>query len=292
LESAFASSSAHGHEDVVLNCIYTPALLAKLEAQIQQAERAAQSEPEQSHVALERKMFDYLRDYAAMEAAKRECRFAEAAALAEGLMQRQKDLNRISPFLGHEPYGVYGPDWEAKRLRGLAAKTHGPEGALLAVLPEAVRARTDPFDEGRYARWQEVPGDDTGWKELQTTAGWETQGFSDTQGHAYRGVMWYRLNVELPAGQAGQSVWLCAPAVVNEAWVWVNGQYAGHRAHQMPWCRPQSVELDISALIHPGQRNQITLRVLNNVDVFGASGIYERMFLYAHHAGAPSAPAP
>jgi len=26
---------------------------------------------------------------------------------------------------------------------------------------------------------------------------------------------------------------------------------------------------------------QITLRVLNNIDVFGASGIYERMFLYA-----------
>jgi hypothetical protein len=92
--------------------------------------------------------------------------------------------------------------------------------------------------------------------------------------------------MDLPASAAGESVWLCAPAVVNEAWVWVNGQYAGHRAHQMPWFRPQTVELEITSLVRPGQRNQLTFRVLNNVDVFGASGIYERMFLYAKKATA------
>jgi hypothetical protein len=93
--------------------------------------------------------------------------------------------------------------------------------------------------------------------------------------------MWYRVAVDLPADAAGRSVWLCAPAVVNEAWVWVNGQYAGHRPYQMPWSRPQPVDLDLTPFLRPGQRNQISLRVLNNVDVFGASGIYERMFLYA-----------
>jgi hypothetical protein len=34
-------------------------------------------------------------------------------------------------------------------------------------------------------------------------------------------------------------------------------------------------------MVQPGHRNQITLRVLNNIDVFGVSGIYERMFIYA-----------
>ena len=117
-------------------------------------------------------------------------------------------------------------------------------------------------------------------KVLLTTKGWETQGLTDTQGHAYRGLAWYRQAVDLPKELPGKSVWLCAPAVVNEAWVWVNGQYTGHRLHSMPWSRPQTVELEITPLVHPGQRNQITFRVLNNVDVFGASGIYERMFLY------------
>jgi hypothetical protein len=216
-----------------------------------------------------------------MEAAKRDCRFAEAVRLAERLMDRQKELNRISPFLGYEPYAVYGPDWEAKRLRGLAANTDGAKGRLIAVLPEVALARTDPFDDGRYARWQDAGFKDAGWKELRTTAGWETQGFCDAQGHAYRGVMWYRLNMDLPGEVKGRSLWLCAPAVVNEAWVWVNGQYAGHRAYQLPWFRPQALEMDITALVQPGRRNQITFRVLNNVDVFGASGIYERMFIYS-----------
>ena len=49
----------------------------------------------------------------------------------------------------------------------------------------------------------------------------------------------------------------------------------------MPWSRPQPIDLDLTPFLRPGQRNQITLRVLNNIDVFGASGIYERMFLYA-----------
>jgi hypothetical protein len=48
----------------------------------------------------------------------------------------------------------------------------------------------------------------------------------------------------------------------------------------MPWNRPQTLDLEITALVKPGQRNQITFRVLNNVDVFGASGISERMFIY------------
>ncbi|HMC27784.1 MAG TPA: DUF4838 domain-containing protein [Verrucomicrobiae bacterium] len=285
LEAAFASSPVHGHEDVVLNSIYTPALLKKLEAPMQQAEKRAESDAEKLHVRLERGMFDYVRDYVAMEAAKRECEFASAAGIAEGLLKRQKELNQVSPFLGYEPYAVYAPDWEAKRMHGLAGKSAGPEGKLLALLPEAARGRTDPFDDGRYERWQDVNFDDSRWQRLLTTTGWDGQGFSDEHGHAYRGLMWYRQSVDIPAEAAGKSVWLFAPAVVNEAWVWVNGQYAGHRAHKMPWFRPQPVELEISSLMLPGKRNQITFRVLNNIDVFGASGIYERMFIYAREPG-------
>ena len=282
LESAFANCSVHGHEEVVLNSIYTPTVVGELRSAIEQAERRAQADSEKSHVNLERRMFDYLRDYVAMEAAKRECRFVSAAGFAEGLLQRQKELNAISPFFGYEPYPTYGPDWEAKRMHELAAKTDGPQGKLVALLPEAARAHPDPSDDGRYERWQDPGFDDSRWQKLLTTRGWDTQGFTDAQGHSYRGLMWYRLTVDVPADVGGKSIWLFAPAVVNEAWVWVNGQYAGHRAHSMPWFRPESVELDITPMIRPGRRNQITFRVLNNVDVFGASGIYERMFLYGH----------
>jgi hypothetical protein len=104
--------------------------------------------------------------------------------------------------------------------------------------------------------------------------------------------MWYRSDVNIPADAEGKSLWLYAPAVVNEAWVWVNGQYTGHRPHSMPWFRPHAIELDITSMVQPGQRNQITFRVLNNIDVYGASGIYERMFVYARAPGAQLSKSP
>ncbi len=215
-----------------------------------------------------------------MESAKRQCRFQPAAALAEGLMSRQRELYALCPFLGYEPYAVYGPDWEAKRLRDLAEKTQGSKGSLLAVLPHQARGRADPYDDGRFERWQDSGYDDSKWKTLSTTAGWECQGYIDENGHPFRGLMWYRMNVEVPASAAGKEISLCIPAVVNEAWVWVNGRYAGHRPYQMSWSRPQALEMQVTKLIEPGHRNQITFRVFNNIDVFGASGIYERGFLY------------
>jgi hypothetical protein len=279
-EQAFAKTSAHGHEDVVLNAIYTPSLLNRLQSEITKAERLAAGEAEKSHVALERLMFEQLRDYVSMESAKRECQFEQGAKFADRLMDRQKQMHRICSFFGYEPYATYGPDWEAKRLRSLAAKTEGPEGTLLAILPASARARTDPFDDGRYERWQEAEFDDSKWQRLQTTLGWENQGLIDEKGHAYRGLTWYRLEVNVPALATGREVRLCAPAIVNEAWVWVNGQYAGHRVYQISWSRPQTLDLEIGSLLRPDRRNQIAFRVLNNMDVFGASGIYERMFLY------------
>ncbi len=284
LEAAFSKATIHGHEDVVLNCIYTPPLLGKLRASIERAEARAQSPAEKLHVHIERMMFDQLHDYMAMESAKRECRFAEAARFADQLTNRPAQMNRLSPFLGYEPYATYGPDWEGKRLRQLAAKTDSTEGRLLTVLPEAARGRADPSDSGRFGGWQQPSFDDSAWRPLHTTSGWDTQGFTDPHGHVFRGAMWYRITADLPTDATRQPIWLCAPAVVNEAWVWVNGQYAGHRPYQMPWFRPQPIDLDVTPFLRPGKRNQITLRVLNNIDVFGASGIYERMFLYAKAA--------
>ncbi len=280
-EDAFEKTTAHGHEDVVLNSIYTPKLMQVLERHLSKAERWTSDSPEKAHVKLERMMFNHLRDYVAMESAKRECCFREGAELADRLGANQQRLHAICPFLGYEPYAVYGPDWEAKQLRSLAARTDGTEGTLVAVLPQQARGRTDPFDDGRYERWQAADYDDLKWKPLSTTVGWENQGLIDPRGHAYRGITWYRLTVDVPDSAPGKKVYLVAPAVVNEAWVWVNGQYAGHRPYQMSWSRPQPLELEVGSLLRPGQKNQVTFRVFNNIDVFGASGIYERIFLYS-----------
>ena len=40
-------------------------------------------------------------------------------------------------------------------MRQLAEKAGGMAGRLIAALPEAERARTDPFDDRRFERWQD-----------------------------------------------------------------------------------------------------------------------------------------
>jgi hypothetical protein len=40
-------------------------------------------------------------------------------------------------------------------MRQLTEKTGGTAGRLIAELPKAARARTDPFDGGRFERWQD-----------------------------------------------------------------------------------------------------------------------------------------
>ena len=91
----------------------------------------------------------------------------------------------------------------------------------------------------------------------------------------------------VPPSVSGKPIALCGPAVASEAWVWVNGSYAGHRPYQMVWSRPQELDIEVGRLLKPGASNRIDIRVLCNIDVWGAVGIYERMFLYAKKVRTP-----
>lgn len=287
LEAAFDEAAVHGHEDAILPAIYTDALVERLDRSMRAAEaavEAAAAEAFRPRLRIERLITENLSAYAALEKSKAACDFAAAAGQAARMLEIQAELNRVSPFLGWRPYAVYDVDWEKKRMEGLAAKTCGPEGELVAPLPEEAAFRTDPFDDGRYERWQDPAADLSSWKRIRAVGGWEAQGYQDAEGHPYRGVAWYQFDVDVPKWVEERRVFLFAPAVVSEAWVWVNGRYAGHRPYRMVWFRPHELELEVSKLLRPGARNRIAIRVLANIDVWGASGIYERPFLYAKKA--------
>ncbi|MGQ9592104.1 MAG: DUF4838 domain-containing protein, partial [Planctomycetota bacterium] len=301
LEAAFDEATVHGHEDAILPAIYTDELLERLGRSMRAAEAAVEAavaaaagrgedvQPEprgkfRSRLEIERLIYENLHAYAALEKAKAACDFPAAAARAGRMLEIQAELNRLTPFMGWRPYAVYDVEWEKKRMEALAAKTSGPEGELVAPLPEEAAFRTDPFDDGRYERWQDPAADTSSWKRIRAVTGWEAQGYQDAEGHPYRGVAWYQFDADVPPQVEGRRVFLCAPAVVSEAWVWVNGRYAGHRPYRMVWFRPHELELEVSKLLRPGARNRIAIRVLANIDVWGASGIYERPFLYAKKA--------
>jgi hypothetical protein len=292
LENAFENAPQHGHEDVILPAIYSEALMAKLDASMKAAEAAAQSEPEKLHMRIERLIYDNLCEYVALEKSKRAGDLAATAKHCARMLEIQAEESKITPFMGWTPYPCYGLEWEKKRMEAAAAKMNGPEGELVALLPEKAAFRTDPFDDGRYERWQEPSTDLSSWKTALSTYGWETQGLpgmQDEKGHPYRGLAWYQFDVNVPESAKGKQVSLNGLAVVNEAWVWVNGRYVGHRPYIGVWFRPHALDMDVSKVLEPGKTNRIAIRVLCNWDVWGANGIYERLFLYAKN---PNAPAP
>jgi hypothetical protein len=284
LEDAFEKAPQHGHEDVILPPIYSESLMNRLGASFKAAEAAAQSPAEKLHLQIERLIYDNLLEFVAQEKAKRDGDLAAAAKHSARMQEIQAAQNKITPFMGWVPYAAYGVEWEKNRMVAAAAKMNGPEGELVALVPEKAKFRTDLFDDGRYERWQEPSTELSKWTNIISTYGWDAQGLPgmvDAKGHPYRGLAWYQFDVDVPESAKDKNVFLHGLAVVNEAWVWVNGRYVGHRPYISPWFRPHNLEMDVSKVLEPGKPNRITVRVLNNWDVWGANGIYERMFLFA-----------
>jgi len=288
LETAFDTAPFHGHEDVILSMIYTPSVMARLDSDMQQAEKAAVTDTEKLHVRAERLIFEHTRLFIQIDTAKREYRFDNAADMARRMLAIKAELHAITPFFGYRPYPVYDQKWEAERMERLGGLAAGG----LIPLPEAARFATDKQDVGRSQRWMEPGYSDAKWQTCRTTTGWQNQGLHDDDGlplmtkdgHAYRGYAWYRFSVNIGNSQewrhgGAESARLLLPSVVNQAWVWVNGQFAGRGNYMQAWFRPPQVDLDITPYLKPGD-NTIALRVLCTEDYFGANGLYERPFIY------------
>ena len=132
------------------------------------------------------------------------------------------------------------------------------------------------FFEGVVAEWYATDFDDTSWAQRDTFHFIEQNEdeYLDDAGHDFDGHAWYRMSVELK--EPGKNVRLRLSGAANEAWVWVNGQFVGHREHMIWWLTPHTVDLDISKVVKTGQ-NSITVRTFNNSEV---GGLYHRGFVY------------
>ncbi len=290
LENSLETTPLLGHEDRILPYVYTPELLAELERHVAAAEKLATDAWSKPRVHADRLILEHLKGFLAMHRAEFAADFREAARQAESMLEQRKQLNAlgrsffdINPMTG-ESYGFYYWGAVARRdyYRKMADLTTGKTGETIAVLPEQARFTTDPRDEGRFAGWYEAAFDDRGWKNVPTTAPFYLQGYLDEQGYPWMGALWYRLEVDVPAAAKGKKVRLYAPAVESEAWVWVNGKFVGHREYHEAYERPNPIDLDVSAALEPGKRNQVTVRVHTAFNPAAqAGGLTSRLFLYA-----------
>lgn len=110
---------------------------------------------------------------------------------------------------------------------------------------------------GYLEEWFAPDHDISDWEQVRIGDFW-----ASFLGDLYLGVGWYRLEWEAPAMEGYDALGLHFEGVDENAWVWVNGQYAGqHNIGMHGWDQP--FQLDVTELLRPGETNQITVRVKN-----------------------------
>ncbi|MDO8587515.1 MAG: DUF4838 domain-containing protein [Armatimonadota bacterium] len=281
LEAAFDDGPYHSSNVSILQSVYKPQLIAQLAGDMARAEAAAVSDTDKLHVRMERLQFDHLRMYMDFLQAQRELRFRDAARLMREMQGPKKEMQRVSKFAGTWGFDYAGMPTQVERMERLASME------MLAALPEMARFSTDKHDVGRSDRWMEPDYNDSKWQLCSTSAGWQNQKLKDEdglptmsrEGYPYTGIGWYRFTVDLPAVPNGKEARLFLPGFVSQAWVWVNGRYAGRSEYTIPWLLPQEMDIGVSPYIKAG-KNVIAVRVLEANPYVGADGIYERPFLY------------
>ncbi len=275
-EQALGNAQNHAHEDFLVNHIYTMDFVDRIRPHVEAALTAEATPEQRERLDTFALIAEHLDRYAAMNAAKKSLDYAAAVEANERMTAIFHELDEIYPLFVDRKWSI------ADRLQAVAARMDGSDGETVAELPLEMAFARDPFNEGIMADWYHPAFDDSGWDTKNTFYTWEQQDPPESlRGHSYAGYGWYRADVEVDGAFSGRPIRLFVGGAINEAWVWVNGRYIGHRPHQLWWrgAAAHRIDLDITDAVRPGQRNMIAIRVLKDADAGG--GIYERGFLYA-----------
>ena len=113
----------------------------------------------------------------------------------------------------------------------------------------------DPHDAGLQGHWYASSYDDGHWRAIRTDVPWQRQGYPGYPD--YQGVGWYRASFRLPAS-VPHALYLYVGEVGGAYRLFVNGQEVEHSHVQWP---RRLTYADVTAALHPGQRNVIALRI-------------------------------
>lgn len=102
--------------------------------------------------------------------------------------------------------------------------------------------------------WADPNCDASNWSTMNLPALWSEEGLVD-----FKGAVWFRKEVEVPASMAGKPAKLYIGTIVDSDTAYVNGTFVGATGYQYP---PRRYEIP-AGLLKPG-KNVITLRVISN----------------------------
>jgi hypothetical protein len=293
-EEVLRTSKMHAHESWLVNHLYTVEFARSIHKHLDAARAAKMTDKQRERLHAFELIVENFEASTEMEEAGKNLDYKKAAACAERMLAARDALNKISVFLiGKGAQTHPSPLYTRGRMNQylkLAAMTGGETGTLAAELPLMTRFSRDRFNEGVVARWFQPGFDDSKWGMENTYYTWEQQDpAEDSMGHDYDGYGWYRATIEIPAAFQGKPLHFYSGGAINEAWVWVNGEYAGHRPAQLWWAGNLDFDLDVTKLVKPGQKNTIAIRVWNNTDV---GGLYRRGFFWSPNPTNAATPKP
>ncbi len=282
-EAVLANSTTQAHEDFLVNHLYTGAFVSSIQTHVDAALAAEATAAQRERIAAFALIAENLEQYAAMHEAEQRLDYGAAADAASRMVAIKAELNAIYPFF-ISPDKRVRPQFaegRAAALRELAGKTDGTAGDLVSALPRDMRVGRDPFNAGVIERWYLPQYSDAEWPMRDSYFLLEQQEPPlNERGYHDSGYVWYRTTIEIPPAFAGRDMKLFLGGIVNEGWVWVNGEFAGHREQVLWWTsKRHPFEISIGHLLRPGEPNALAIRVLNLPDEMG--GLYRRGFVYA-----------
>jgi beta-galactosidase len=129
--------------------------------------------------------------------------------------------------------------------------------------------------------------DDSSWRTVNLPHDWAIEGpfytgWGDGVGGGMGrlpspGIGWYRKQLNIPAGDAGKSIFLDVDGAMSYAMVWLNGHLVGGWPYGYA-----SWRLDLTPFVVPGGENQLAIRLDNPPDSsrwYPGGGIYRNVWL-------------
>jgi beta-galactosidase len=148
--------------------------------------------------------------------------------------------------------------------------------------------------ERRFVRPEGNPGgdlsyvgydfDDGGWRRVNLPHDWAIEGPFNSGGVTggmgrlpSPGIAWYRKKLDIPASDAGRSIFLEVDGAMSYATVWLNGKLVGGWPYGYA-----SWQVNLTPYVAPGGRNQLAIRLDNPPNSsrwYPGGGIYRHVWL-------------
>ncbi|MFY9153554.1 MAG: beta-galactosidase GalB [Prolixibacteraceae bacterium] len=129
--------------------------------------------------------------------------------------------------------------------------------------------------------------DDSSWEKLNLPhdwaingpfqKGWNTEVGGGMGRLPSNGIAWYRKKLDIPASDAGKSIFLDVDGAMSYAMVWLNGKLVGGWPYGYA-----SWRLDLTPFVNPGGENQLAIRLdnpNNSARWYSGAGIYRNVWL-------------